>query len=109
MFIVDDRPTFTREVKVLVPEGDGHREEKIKATFLVIPTSEIDAGKLGTGEGTKEFLRTAVVRLDDLVDKAKQPVAYTDAVRDLVLDLPYVRVALANKYFDEVSKAAEGN
>ena|ERR1044072_8660103 len=109
MFIIDDRPTFRREVTVHVPDGDGTRKETIKATYRVIPSSEIDAAKFTTGEGTKEFLRTAIVTLDDLVDKAKQTVAYDDKVRDLVLDLPYVRVALCNTYLDEVSKATEGN
>jgi hypothetical protein len=101
-------PTFTRIVEVFTPDDDGHRKETVTATFRVVPTDEAARIKLATEDGTSQFLRRAIVRLDDLAD-AGRPVAYGDEVRDQVLRMPHARIALVNAYFDAVSKAKEGN
>lgn len=109
MFKVTDNPTFTHEVKVMVPADGGHREESLKATYRVLPIDEMRKFALDTPQGGTEFLRAVILKLDDLVGEDKKPITYNDDVRDRVLALPYCRAALAQGYFDAVSSAKAGN
>ena len=47
--------------------------------------------------------------MDDLAGDDDQPMPYSDALRDELLKVPYVRAALAKSYFTAVTKAAVGN
>lgn len=109
MFNIEAKPIFTRAVTVNVPDGESYREETFKATFNVLPTETIDGFDLQIAQGTTDFLRAVIVRLDDLADGNGKAVAYSEAVRDQVLQWPHVRLALAQTYSSEVTKASEGN
>jgi hypothetical protein len=109
MLRVTNEPTFTHDCTVQVPVDGGFREDKCKATFKVLPTDEVDKFDLATEKGTKEFLLAALVRIDELEGENKQPVSYNDEIRDQLLRVPYVRLALARTYFDAVGKARLGN
>ncbi len=108
MFNIDATPTFRRTVTVRTPAGDAAQSETMIATYRVLKTSDLDKFNLGTASGTADFLRAALVRIDDLVN-AKGAVEYSDEVRDAVLNMQTARTALATVYFNEVGKAAEGN
>jgi hypothetical protein len=103
MFVIDPNPTFTHAVKVQVPVDGGFEEQSFKATFNVIPTEEVADFDLGNGEQSAAFLRRAIVSMDELVGKDKQPVSYNDKLRDALLGQLYVRKALARTYFDAVA------
>lgn len=105
MFKIDERPTFTVPVKARTPDGV---DAPFTATFRALPTSETDKFALATGSGTTDFLKAVVASLGDLADK-NGPVAYSETVRDAVLDLPWARIPLANAYFEGVGGAREGN
>lgn len=109
MFVVTDKPSFWRTVKIFVPVDGAHKEETLRARFNVLDTAEIDAFDFTETEGNTAFLCAVIEELDDIVgpDKAKLP--YTTELRDQVLRLPYVRVALVREYFDAVGKARKGN
>ncbi len=51
----------------------------------------------------------AVVGLEDLADDEDRPVPYSDGLRDRMLDIPYVRLALRSPYRDAILKIREGN
>lgn len=109
MFIVVDEPTFAHAVKVLVPVDGGHEPQSFKAVFKVLATDREAEFDLSTATGSTEFLRAIVVGMDELVDAAGAPLPYSDALRDRLLRLPFVRVALVKAYFEAIRKATEGN
>jgi len=109
MFVVDPDPQFTHAVKVKVPVDGGFKEQSFKATYRVIPTDEMAAFDLSDGVGSANFLRRALVSMDELVDANKEPLPYNDVLRDQLLLNPYVRRALAQTYFDAVAPARSGN
>jgi len=109
MFVVDPDPQFTHTVKVKVPVDGGYEEQSCKATFRVIPTEEAATFDLTDGAESTEFLRRALVSLDDLVDGNKQPVPYNDTLRDQLLSRAYFRTAVARTYFAAMTGAQSGN
>lgn len=98
MFKVIQHPTFRTVARVQVPTDEGIIEQTMGVRFRV--SAEIaEAGS----EGGLPWLRTHVLAIDDLVDEAGQPLAYSEEVRDQLLAQPYVRVALFAAYFDATS------
>ncbi|MEP1330104.1 hypothetical protein [Pseudophaeobacter sp.] len=109
MFNVVSNPTFTRTVPVSVPSGDGFDEQSLKATFNLLTDGEKEAFDVSTTDGVKDFLRAAVVRLDDLADEDGKPVAYTPEILEGLLGRGYVRLALLTTYTRAQIKAVTGN
>ncbi|BAV64764.1 hypothetical protein [Sphingobium cloacae] len=109
MFKVDPNPTFTHTVKVKVPVDGGFREETLKATYSVVPASELEGFDLDESQSSQAFLTRTVIGLDDIVDAEGNPLSFNHAVRDALFDLPYVRIALARVYFEGVAGARAGN
>lgn len=109
MFNVAQKRAFSRTVKVQVPIDGGFREDTLKATYRVLDRGEHAAHNLTTPEGAYAFLIAVIERLDDLVDADKQPVPYSDEVRDHVLSLPYTPGPLIQQYLDGVRGAGAGN
>lgn len=109
MFKVNVSPTFTRTVRVQIPTDGGHRQETLKATFRVLNTDEVEGFDLATTEGTSAFLCAVIESLDDIADANGEQIPYNNEVRDQVLKMPYVRLALSREYFEAVAKARKGN
>ena len=109
MFKIAPAPEFTHKVPVLVPVDGGHREEVLSVRYRVIPSEQMEAFDGRNTEEFKVYLRSIVVSLNDLVDAADKPVAYTDQVREVVFDLPYARLAIARAYSAALTKARLGN
>lgn len=109
MFIVDRKPTFTHTVKVQVPVDGGFDTQTFKAKFNVLPVDEVKNYDLKSGSASTEFLIRAVDSMSDLADANGEPLSYNDDVRDALLGLAYVRLALTRTYFEAVSGAQVGN
>lgn len=109
MFNVAKERIFKRAVKINVPDGDGVSEETLQATYRALDEEAEKKFDLATVDGTKEFLRTAIVRLDDVVGQDGETLTYSAELRDLVLGASYARVALVRTYFVELVGAREGN
>lgn len=105
MFDVTTKPEFTHTVTVMVPTDGGHSESDFKARFRVLEVTETDEFDLNNTDGLIAFLKAAVVSFDDLVNGKKEPVVYNNALRDQMLALPYVRLALLRTYMSAVTKA----
>lgn len=97
MFTIRDEIIFTREVKVNVPDGESVREESFRATFRVLST---DVFATLTTDAMTDFLRKAVVKLNDLVDENGGPVGWSEEVRDRIIVIPHVRSALLATYVE---------
>ncbi len=98
MFKIDDNPTFTHTVEIDVPADGGSERQSLKATFRVLPASELAEFDTSRNEGQKDFLRAVIVKLDDIVGGDDKPLPYNDKLRDHLLDLFYVRIPLMNAY-----------
>ncbi|WP_425230201.1 hypothetical protein [Sphingomonas sp.] len=108
MFTVATDPQFTHTVTVLVPVDGGHDAQTMQVTYRVQPADK-EGPDTSTAEGSTEFLRAAVVTIGHLVDDAKQPVPWNDALRDRLFAVPYVRAALAKGYYAAINKGVLGN
>jgi hypothetical protein len=109
MFVVQESPTFTHSVEVLVPVDGGHDKQTFKATFQLLPADRESEFDLTTVEGSNGFLRAIVVSMDELVDAENKPIAYSDRLRDKLLSRAYVRSALVRTYYAAMTKATVGN
>ena len=94
MFVVEETPTFRHTVTADVPVDGGFSKQQFGVTFRLLDSDAADELDLSTRKGSDEFLRSIIVELHDLVDAKKQPVAYSDAVRDQVIALPWARRAI---------------
>lgn len=70
MFTICENPSFIQTVPVLVPGANGHREETMKARFRVIPEDEAQGYDFATSEGTTQFLRAALIDIEDQIGRA---------------------------------------
>lgn len=109
MFNIDARPEFTHPVTVLEPADAGHSEQTFQARFRVVDEDEAREINAVNTDGVKDFLRAAIVSLDDIVGKDGKPIAYSAELRDRMLALPYVRLALMRTYTDAITKFRVGN
>lgn len=109
MFKVTADPTFTREVKVQVPTGEGFEEQTFKATFRAIDDEEAEGISFLKVSAVKAHLRKIIVSFDDLCDEAGNAVAYSDAIREDMIKRAYVRIALLEKYASALTQERVGN
>lgn len=109
MFNIITRPQFTHTVKVAVPADGGCREESMQVRFQALPDDEADGFRLDDPDGMKGFLRRVVLRIDDLVGGDGIPIDWSDETRELVLALPWARMALMRAYTLAVVNARLGN
>lgn len=108
MFNITETPEFTHIVHVQTPVDGGHREDTFKARFRVIDDEDQKANFYKVGE-VKDYLRKLLISMDDLADGQKKPIPYSDEVRDKMLALPHVRMALLKTYNEALTKARVGN
>jgi hypothetical protein len=108
MFNITDTPEFTHTVKVQSPVDGGHREDTFKARFKVVDDEDMKTDFYQVG-AVKDYLRRILVSMEDLVDEHKKPVPYSDQVRDQMLALPHVRLALLKTYNEALAQARRGN
>jgi len=106
---ISEKQTFTRDVTVFTPIDGGFRKENLKAIFNYLDVDQVDQFDLKSKEGTTEFLKATIVKLDGLTDDGGQPIPYSEELRDRLFKLQHVRVALYTEFFESVSKAKAGN
>ena len=109
MFKLSTDPQFTHRVSVSTPVDGGHETETMQVRYRVVPVAEVADFDLSTETGTAEFLRRAVVRIDDLVGEDDQTLSWSDRVRDAIFALPHARMAIVRSYFDAVIEARQKN
>ncbi|WP_102226922.1 hypothetical protein [Acidimangrovimonas sediminis] len=109
MFKLAKEPQFTHDVPVQVPVDGGHEAQTLKARFRVIADDAAEEFDVSTTDGLKDFLRAAVVRIDDIVDEANDPVVWSADLFEELLNLAYVRIGLWNGYIKGLVGARLGN
>lgn len=110
MFKIDSAPEFTHTVSVMTPIDGGHREDKFKARFKVVEDEADQTEPTSFGvDAIKDHLRKIVVGMDDLADATGTAIPYSDEVREQMLSLPHVRLALLRTYRNAFAKERAGN
>ncbi len=109
MFKIDENPSFTRNVKVNVPKGDGHEQQTFKATFNVVDDEVVDGVALNDAANVKAALREMLAGMEDLVNTAGEAIPYSEEIREHMLKRPYVRLALIAAYYSGVTDNRSGN
>lgn len=107
MFKVTNEPKFTHPVTVMVPVDGGHKEQTFTCTFKVEEVEALD--KLQGEEGQKGVLQRVVCGMADLVGDDDQALPYSAELRDQLIGVPYVRIAMWQAYMGAVTKAKAGN
>lgn len=95
-------PTFVTKANILVPTDDGHVDQSISVRFRVLPDEALELP-------APEFLKRAILRIDDVVDDDDTPLASSDALIEQVIAQPYTRVPLIRAYMTALSGARVGN
>ncbi len=95
-------PTFVTKAIILVPTDDGQVEQSISVRFRVLQEDGLEVA-------SPEFLKRAILRIDDVVDDDDTPLASSDALIDQVIAQPYTRLPLVKAYFQALSGARVGN
>ncbi|MEE8612278.1 MAG: hypothetical protein V3V60_15980 [Sphingomonas aquatilis] len=108
MFVMQDNPTFNATARGKMPGEDGE-DFSFKARFEALSQSEQEAFDLSTADGTIAFLKRTFVGASDVLGADEQPVPFTDATRDWMIDRIHTRGALVKAYFAEVYGAQLGN
>lgn len=109
MFNVLAKPTFTRTVKVKFPSGDGVETASFKATFLWVPSDELETFDRDTTEGIKEMLRHVLVSASEIVDDDGKELPWDDELREQVLGWSNARVGLLLAYNSGWIEEKRGN
>ncbi|RID89678.1 hypothetical protein D2N39_21940 [Gemmobacter lutimaris] len=109
MFKLLQKPEFSHTVKLSVPVDGGHDTQTFTARFRALPVSEVTAHDTMTAEGTATYLREILTGWEGVVDDAGEEIAFNDATRDRMIDLPFVRVALLETYNAAMLGAKRGN
>ena len=109
MFKVDENPSFIRTVKVKVPKGEGHEEQTFKAAFNVVDDEIVDGVQLQNAAEVKKVLRKMLAGMEDLANTAGEAIPYSEEIREKILKLPYVRIALLAAYYEGVTDQRSGN
>ena len=109
MFKIVKNPEFTHEVPVVVPVDGGYEPQTLKCRFRVVSADEIARHDFSSPEGTEAYLRSIVVRFEDVVNEGNIPVPHSDALTSQLLGVAYIRMAVLRAYTEAMSKARLGN
>jgi hypothetical protein len=108
MFVMSDNPEFETEAAGNLP-GDNGEAFSFRPRFVALGSAEQDTFNLSSAEDTVKFLQRTLIGLSDVVDADNNPVPFTEATRDWLIDKAHTRAALVKAYFSGVYKGALGN
>ncbi len=109
MFVLDPNPTFTHTITARVPVDGGFEDQPFKVTYRVMDDDQLTAIDMREARSAIGFLRDVIVGLDEIEGPDKQPLPYSDRLRDQLIGLPFVRQPMVRGYFDAVYQARLGN
>ena len=101
-FKLQKHPTFRTTATINVPTDAGTVPQSLSVRFRVLPEDATNLESL-------EFLRQAVLGLDDVVDDNDTPLAFSAELLEDVIAPPYVRICLIKAYWQALAGAKAGN
>lgn len=101
-FKLNKNPTFVTTATIAVPTDTGPQDETISVRFRVLDDAALELP-------TPEFLKRAILRIDDVLNDDGEPVPSSAELVDQVLSLPFTRLPLVRAYMTAVTGARAGN
>lgn len=109
MLKIVKNPEFTATVKVQVPAEGGFSDASFTARFKALTVSEAEAFDLVSVTGTNDWLRTILIGWEGVVGEDGEKVSFNHAIRDELLDVPFIRMAVIQSYNAAMLGARRGN
>lgn len=105
MFKIAADPSFAHKVKVRVPVDGGFADQEFTARFRVVPWDDVKA----LDHDPAAQLRLIWIGAEGIADDAGAPLPWSDALRDQLIGILFVRLAVLRTYVDAVTGAVRGN
>ncbi len=102
MLFYNEDLTFSRTVKVAVPVDGGFDEQSFKVVFKLVDDAKLISLDVSKPGSAIEFLNTAIVGLEDIVDADNVPLPFTDELRAMLIGRPFIRKPIITAYFDAI-------
>jgi hypothetical protein len=109
MFKLVSNPTFKRVVKISAPVDGGVKETTIGVVFNALKVSAIQIHDDSMLEGQVSLLKAVINSIDDVQDEAGNVLPYNDELRDNLIDIGCVRMAMINSFKLGIIGAREKN
>lgn len=109
MLKIVKNPEFTSKVKVQVPLEGGPQEQSFTARFRALSVSETEAFNMLTTESVSEWLRRILIGWEGVRDEDGDELPFSDAAREQLIDVPFVRMAVIAAYNAAMLGAKRGN
>lgn len=101
-FKLNKNPTFVTTATIAVPTDNGPQDETISVRFRVLPDEALELPTL-------EFLKRAILRIDDVMSDDGEPVPSSVELIDQIVALPFTRLPLVKAYMAALTGARVGN
>lgn len=110
MFKISKTHAFTHTVTVKTPiDNDAFRDDTFKVRFQMKSSADLEKFDFATDMGNKDFLRSTVLSIEDVIDEDDQPIPYSPELLEQMLGNYNARIAMVNTYFKAVTAARLGN
>ena len=103
-FKITELPTFTRDVPVLIPHGEAHVEQSLKTVFKMVADEALDDFNLLETQGSIDTVKAVVQAFPDVEGIDGSPRASTPELIEELARVPYIRQAVLNAYFTNITK-----
>lgn len=101
-FKLNKNPTFVTTATIAVPTDTGPQDETVSVRFRVLDDAALELP-------SPEFLKRAILRIDDVLDDAGEPVPSSEQLIADVIALPFTRLPLVRAYMTALTGARLGN
>lgn len=108
MFRLDPTPDFWTTVKVRQP-GEDAATDTFRARFRALPIDEFNSFDLAAEEGTRNFLLTALIDVDQIEDMDGKPYRFSLEFAATLVNVAHVRAGLVAAYLTAYRDAVAGN
>ena len=105
MLKITQTPEFTHRVKVRIPVDGGFSEQEFDARFRVVPWDELKA----LDDDPAEQARRIWVGWKGIVDDEGNELPFSDGLRDQLLGMLFLRIALLRTYMEAIAGVKRGN
>lgn len=102
MFKVRKNASFKWDVKVQVPVDGRHVEQRFTAQFKQVDRSRFTDLR-DDPESEQALLRDVLLGWEGIADENGETIAFSDEARDALLEIPYVRLAVVEAFFEGIS------
>lgn len=101
-FKLNKNPTFVTTATIAVPTDNGPQDETLSVRFRVLDDEALELP-------SPEFLKRAILRIDDVLDDEGEPVPSSEELISQVISLPFTRLPLVRAYMAALTGARAGN